>query len=145
MMFRKSVIVAVIAGAASTAAFAPLLPQDRVGGRGSHATTALCMSTEEKTPFVPMPDQGTRTTMNPYYQIDKYSVYPPDMQETRFGAGLPSYKSLPAAASKKTEPAEKPSSDNAKKVSSIPDQGASTTMPRMRLENGGAKPLDLKW
>lgn len=67
------------------------------------------------------------------------------MQETRSGAGLPSYRPTMAslAASGDTLRSEDPKAT--KKVLSIPDQGAATTMPRVRLENGGTLPRGIKW
>jgi len=106
-----------------------------------------------------IPDQGSRTTMNPYYQIPKFSAYPKSVEDRRAGRGLPSYQgtSLPSytggsnpaalppastsssALARSTEPA--PEDDPAKYFNPQPDQGRGTTMnPRYQINKFSTYP-----
>ena len=119
-------------------------------------TSGFSMSMMSSEPREPsgmslIPDQGSRSTMNPYYQIPKFSAYPKRVEDRRAGRGLPSYQgtSLPSysAGSSATAflpPASPSSSSSALARSSSsepeedpkkyfdprPDQGRGATMDR---------------
>ncbi len=112
-----------------------------------------------------IPDQGARSTMNPYYQIPKFSAYPKRVEDRRAGRGLPSYQgtSLPsysaATAAGALPPANNsfsPSSslalaqgsslsesdmDPKKRFDPVPDQGRGATMnPRYQINKYSTYP-----
>lgn len=101
------------------------------------ASSTACFMVDEPKPFSSVPDQGSRTTMNPFYQVDKFSVYPDKMQRRRVRANnseesTPEPAALPQAAapSTSTDTAAVPE-ENAQDIASpIPDQGRGVTMNR---------------
>ena len=88
--------------------------------------TRLDMTASRKG-FSNVPDQGRRTTMNPFQQIEKFSAYPEEMESRRvYRASSPTEEeqsALPPAA-----PATPTSSEGRVIPSLTPDQGRRTTM-----------------
>lgn len=105
-----------------------------------------------------IPDQGARTTMNPFYQIPKFSAYPKRVEDRRAGRGLPSYQgiSLPSYTGMSSYSAEanaaapeasssslanKPSEEEKGRFSAVPDQGRGATMnPRYQINKYSTYP-----
>lgn len=116
-------------------------------------TSGFSMSMMSSEPPAPsgmslIPDQGSRSTMNPYYQIPKFSAYPKRVEDRRAGRGLPSYQGtslpsysagssatafLPPASSSSSALARsssEPEEDPKKYFDPRPDQGRGATMDR---------------
>ena len=79
----------VVASPTGVAAFAPLASSPHRSNTLASTASSAGQDGAGMRSFTLTPDQGNGTTMNPRYQIDKQSVYPPSMIERRTSSFSP--------------------------------------------------------